>query len=311
MTTIETRKEGDHMTQKPEPPHPRTLESEIPELKPFLTPGATVLDVGCGLGTITMGVAEAVKPGAVVGIEPVKARVDVAREWATANPQTKNISFQVGDSHHLDFSDNTFDVVYSHTVLHFFLEPVMGLKEQKRVAKKGGWIIASGVRDMSFTYPHCPHWDKLFEAYRRYWVARLEDYRKSGKDPVAFYEEQNKINPSYAFYYDMQAGRKCAEWFHKAGLVDVRIEVQPRRVKYQGHEDMKPYPTDFLVLEEPQTDVRKAIKKQFTSDYQRMIAMGLLDEETLKLAIEEARAFYNDPGAFQFWLEVFAAGRAK
>jgi hypothetical protein len=42
-----------------------------------------------------------------------------------------------------------------------------------------------------------------------------------------------------------------------------------------------------------------------------MIAIGLLDEETHERAIEEARAFYNDPGAFMFWPEVFAAGRAK
>ena len=40
-----------------------------------------------------------------------------------------------------------------------------------------------------------------------------------------------------------------------------------------------------------------------------MIDMGLLDKATLKRAIKEARAWYKDPGAFQFWPEVFAAGR--
>ena len=42
-----------------------------------------------------------------------------------------------------------------------------------------------------------------------------------------------------------------------------------------------------------------------------MDAMGLLDEETLQWAMEEARAWYKDPNAFQFYLEVFAAGRVK
>jgi SAM-dependent methyltransferase len=75
------------MINTPEPPSPRTLDTEIPELKPFLKPGMTVLDVGCGFGTITLDVANTVKPGQVVGIDPSAHRVDVAREWAAANPQ--------------------------------------------------------------------------------------------------------------------------------------------------------------------------------------------------------------------------------
>jgi len=47
----------------------RTLDENVPELKPYLRPGANVLDVGCDPGTITLGVAEAVKPGEVVGID--------------------------------------------------------------------------------------------------------------------------------------------------------------------------------------------------------------------------------------------------
>ncbi|GAJ13721.1 unnamed protein product, partial [marine sediment metagenome] len=181
------------MNKMQEPPSKRTLDADIPELKPFLKPGAKVLDVGCGTGTITLGVAEAVKPGEVVGIDPGEDRIEVARDWAAQVAHPGNITFQVGDSHHLDFPDNTFDVVYSHTVMHFFLDPVMGLKEQKRVAKKGGWVIASGVRDMIILrHPSCPHWDKVYEAYRRYWVARLEEYRASGKAPLAFLEEQYK-----------------------------------------------------------------------------------------------------------------------
>ncbi len=296
------------MNKMQEPPNPRTLDEDIPELKPFLKPGAKVLDVGCGFGTITLGVAEAVKPGEVVGIDPGAKRVEIAREWAAQVTHPDNISFQVGDSHRLDFQDNTFDVVYSHTVMDFFLDPVMGLKEQKRVAKKGGWVIASGVRDMiSLRHPHCPNWDKVYEAYRRYWVARLEEYRASGKAPLAFLEEQYKINPYYIFYDDMHAGRKCVEWFHKAGFVDVRIEVQPRRVKYQGSEGMEPNIFDLLVLDEPESES----ERQLVSDHRRMIAMGLLDEETLEGAKEEVRAWYKDPAAFQFWPEVFAAGRVK
>jgi ubiquinone/menaquinone biosynthesis C-methylase UbiE len=180
------------MNKMQEPPGTRTLDKDIPELKPFLKPGMKVLDVGCGTGTITLGVAEMVKPGEVVGIDPGDGRVDTAREWAAQVSHPGNIAYQVGDSHHLDFPDNTFDVVYSHTVMHSLLDPVMALKEQNRVVKKGGWVIASGVRDFNFHHPNCPNWEKLYEALSRYWVAHSEEYHASGKDPVVFYEEQDK-----------------------------------------------------------------------------------------------------------------------
>lgn len=300
------------MNKMQEPPGVRTLDNDVPELKPFLKPGMTVLDVGCGTGTITLGVAEAIKPGKVVGIDR-DDRVDVARNWAAQVAHPGNVTYEVGDSHHLDFPDNTFDVVFSHTVLHFFLEPVMGLKEQKRVTKKGGWVIASGVRDaqagITFRHPPCPNWDKVYNAYQRYFVAHLEEYHASGKDPIAFAQAHDTRG---MLYIDWHAGRKCAEWFHQTGLTDIQIAIQPLRVAYQGHEDMKPRALDLLIWDESASwGEYHYAQDRFSFDHQRMIAMGLLNEETLEGALLEARAWYKDPGAFQFWPEVFAAGKVK
>jgi SAM-dependent methyltransferase len=275
-----------------------------------------VLDVGCGYGTITLNVAEIVKPGQVVGIDPFKDRIDTAQAWADSNPKLSNVRFQVGDSHRLDFPDDTFDLVYSHTVMHFFLDPVRGLQEQKRVAKKSGWVIASGVRDMATTYPHCPHWEKVYDAFRRFFEMRTEDYRASGQDPVTYLIEQTANDPSYVYYYNLHGGRQCIDRFHQVGLTDVQLLIQPRRVKYPGHKDMRPYVLDWLALEagdsgvpDQQGEERRSITQQILFTHQRMIDMGLLDEETVKRAKEEAWAFYSDPGAFQFWPEMFAAGR--
>jgi hypothetical protein len=73
---------------------------------------------------------------------------------------------------------------------------------------------------------------------------------------------------------------------------------------------MKPRALDMLIFDESASwGEYHYVQERFNFDYQRMIAMGLLDEETLERAKEEARAWYNHPGAFQFWPEVFAAGR--
>ena len=61
------------MNQQPNPPHSRTLDADIPELKSFLKPGMSVLDVGCGFGTISLGVADIVKPGEVWVLTRVKS----------------------------------------------------------------------------------------------------------------------------------------------------------------------------------------------------------------------------------------------
>jgi ubiquinone/menaquinone biosynthesis C-methylase UbiE len=301
------------MTKMQEPPSTRTLDADIPELKPYLQPGKKILAVGCGVGTIALDVAEAVKPGAVIGIDPNQDNINTARTWAAAHPNINNITFQVGDGHHLEFADNTFDLVYSHTVLHFFLDPVMGLVEQKRVAKNSGWVIASGIRDARIYHPPCPHWETVLDAYQQYYDRLVEDYRASGKDPVTFIAELRARNLSY---YNMQAGRQCAEWFHQAGLTDLCFEVQSRRVRYQGHKDMKPNSLDGFCLAKSEgwRDVLgdqqyQRMQAYYRSFHQDMIATGLLDEEMLQQAIEEAQVWYKDPTAFQFWPEMFAAGR--
>ena len=92
------------MNKTQKPPGIRTLDYDVPELKPFLHPGIKILDVGCGTGTITLGIAEAVKPGVVIGIDRDE-RVDVARNWAAQVAHPGNITYLVGDSYRLDFPD--------------------------------------------------------------------------------------------------------------------------------------------------------------------------------------------------------------
>ena len=56
----------------------RSLDTDFPQLNPYLFSGARVLDVGCGPGTITLDVANKVHPGQVFGIDPVEKSIEQA-----------------------------------------------------------------------------------------------------------------------------------------------------------------------------------------------------------------------------------------
>jgi ubiquinone/menaquinone biosynthesis C-methylase UbiE len=86
----------------------RTATSEAAFFLPYLRPGMNLLDVGCGPGTITLGLGEVVAPGAVVGIDLQPTEVAKARTLA-AERRARNARFAVGNGYRLPFPGASFD----------------------------------------------------------------------------------------------------------------------------------------------------------------------------------------------------------
>ena len=84
----------------------RTVDNSAAYLAPHLASGNTVLDLGCGPGTITVDIAARVAPGRVVGIDPSAAVIEEARRNASGRP---NVEFRVGDVYALELHDDAFD----------------------------------------------------------------------------------------------------------------------------------------------------------------------------------------------------------
>jgi len=59
---------------------------------PHLHGGMSLLDCGCGPGSITLGLAEVVAPGLVVGVDVEPRKVEAARTLA-ADRRLANVSF--------------------------------------------------------------------------------------------------------------------------------------------------------------------------------------------------------------------------
>src|SRR5260370_12491263 len=93
----------------------RTVDTSAAYVLPWLAPGAHVLDVGCGPGTITAGFAGRVPAGLVVGIDAAAEALAGARAKA-ARQGRRNVRFDVGDVYKLGFRHATLDVRPSHPV---------------------------------------------------------------------------------------------------------------------------------------------------------------------------------------------------
>jgi ubiquinone/menaquinone biosynthesis C-methylase UbiE len=121
----------------------RTAAKEGAFFLPYLRPGMRLLDLGCGPGSITLGLAEAVAPGEVVGVDLQPSQVAQAQALSAARG-VKNVRFEVADVYRLPFPDGSFDAVFAHVVLMHLSEPVRALVEMRRVLRPGGF---AGVRD--------------------------------------------------------------------------------------------------------------------------------------------------------------------
>ena len=119
----------------------RSAETHAAHLLPHLKPGLRVLDFGCGPGTITVGLARAVEPGEVHGIDMEESQIGMARSAAAAGGHD-NATFHVGDVTDLPFEDNSFDAAHCHAVLMHVPDTAAVLAEVKRVLKPGG-IVAN------------------------------------------------------------------------------------------------------------------------------------------------------------------------
>jgi len=122
-------------------------------LLPRLERGMRLLDLGCGPGTISVGLAEAVAPGEVHAIDMEETQIDMARAAARAGGH-ENAFFRTGDATALPFEDSSFDVVHCHALLNHAPATQAVLAEAMRVLKPGGLIAARElVGDSSFVEP--------------------------------------------------------------------------------------------------------------------------------------------------------------
>lgn len=122
----------------------RTAERVARFARPYVQDGITLLDCGCGPGSVTVGLAEWAGSGHVTGIDLMDAQWGIGKARAAEKGLT-NIDFVKGDLNVMPFEANSFDMVFMRYVLLHTREPHLILSEIMRVLKPGGVLAASEV----------------------------------------------------------------------------------------------------------------------------------------------------------------------
>jgi ubiquinone/menaquinone biosynthesis C-methylase UbiE len=129
--------------------HRYATESHIPEVVGFERwKGRDVLEVGCGLGTDAIRFARA---GAnYTGVDLTHRSVELVRRRFNLQGLTGDI--RIADAEQLPFASESFDLFYSHGVLHHTPKLDSAIKEAHRVLRPGGTAMVMLYHKRSYNY---------------------------------------------------------------------------------------------------------------------------------------------------------------
>ncbi|MDY0234799.1 MAG: methyltransferase domain-containing protein [Gudongella sp.] len=132
------------------------------------TPGMKILDVGCGTGNFSIKLAE--MGCKVIGIDKSEEMLYIAREKAKS--KGLDIDFHIMDVYDIEFSDESFDAVFSMAAFEFIKEPQKAYGEMYRVLKNAGSLLIGTINKDS-------KWGELYlsKAFQENSVFKYADFK--------------------------------------------------------------------------------------------------------------------------------------
>ena len=173
------------------------------------TSGRRVLDVGCGPGALTAELVGRVGPAAVVAVDPSAAFVSALRR------RHPGVEVHQAAAERLPLDDDCVDLALAQLVVHFMVDPIVGLAEMARVTRSGG-VVAACV------------WD----------------HAEGGGPLSIFWEAVHQLDPDVAGEAGLPGTRRghLAQLFRQAGMPTVEETMLTVTVTHSRFDDWwEPY----------------------------------------------------------------------
>jgi trans-aconitate methyltransferase len=197
-----------------------------------------VLDIGCGDGKVTKGIAERLPHGYVIGVDRSEDMITFARK-RYSKQAFRNLIFRKLDVREWDF-ESQFDVAFSNAALHWIVDHRPLLYRVKKALRPNGRILfqmggkgnAAGIISVLDDLLTSKRWKRYFLDF---------DF------PYGFYEE-----------------RDYGGWLAQVGLVADSIRRIPKEMKHVGREGLAGW---FRTTWQPYiARIPAAMRKEFISE---------------------------------------------
>jgi SAM-dependent methyltransferase len=173
-------------------------------LEEHLQDARTILSVGCGPGVFLRELA-AIRPDAeFVGVDLSAERIHEAEERLRGVP---NARVQIADAQALPFESGSFDFVFCRFLMEYLPDKRQALQEMVRICRGGGKILLQDLDgQLLWHWPEDPELQPTIDRVVRHLAS-------TGFDPLV--------------------GRKLFNLCFEAGLVDIKVQIDPYHV-YAG-----------------------------------------------------------------------------
>lgn len=215
-----------------------------------LQPGDSALDLGCGpMGVLPLLHARVGREGRVVGVDSDATHVAMARLFAKEQ-DLDAVEVLQGDARNTGLAAGQFAVVHARLLLVNVPRPEEVLAEMVRLTRPGGWVVGLEPDiESSICYPPIPELARLRELF-------AAAFARNGADVLI--------------------GRRMAELYRGAGLVDVGVDAKATAYP-PGHSRRTIW-----------VDLARVLRP-------RMLELGLADEAELEALDAAARPHFEHP----------------
>ncbi|MBN1315592.1 MAG: methyltransferase domain-containing protein [Anaerolineales bacterium] len=161
----------------------RAYDLSIDRVRSIVYQESHVLEIGCGTGIVTLGVAPFVKSIIATDISP--EMIEIAKTKAR-EASVENVTFRICDGYNLQEADGVFDTILLFNVLHIVKEPQALLREANRLLKPDG-TISSATDCYAEPAPLIP----------RIYIAVLKLFKAFGKIPFMWFYTAHDLEQKF------------------------------------------------------------------------------------------------------------------